>query len=188
MTPKEVDAKFLTSDAGGHAFLQFDEEAQEFFQSWLTDLETYLRSGEVQNAAIESHLSKYRSLMPSLALIFHLLKWVTGESGVYAIELKTAETAAAWCAYLQKHAEKLYQTAILSDFDIAREILGRIETGELGSKFTARDIYAKCWRRLSDPADVKKALELLTEYRYVEQVHLQTGGRAKSLYIVRSQS
>jgi hypothetical protein len=65
--------------------------------------------------------------------------------------------------------------------------LGRIEGGEVESKFTARDICAKCWRRLSDPAEVKEAVELLTEYRYLEQVKMQTGGRAKSLYIVSSQ-
>ncbi len=186
MTPKEVDARFLTPDAGGHAFLQFDQQAQEFFQSWLTDLETYLRSGDLQNTAIESHLSKYRSLMPSLALIFHLLKRVTKESESPSIELPTAQLSAAWCSYLQKHAEKLYHTAMLSDFDTAREILLRIQGGELGSQFTARDIYSKCWRRLSEPAEVKKALELLTEYWHLEQIQMQTGGRAKSLYIVNA--
>lgn len=186
LTPRELEAKFLTHEAGGHAFLQFDGEAQEFFQSWLTDLETLLRSGELQNAAIESHLSKYRSLMPSLALIFHILKRAAHESNAHSIELKTAETAAAWCTYLQKHAEKLYQTAILSEFDTAREILRKIDSQELGSKFTARDIYAKCWKRLSDPSEVKKALELLTEYRHLEQIQTQTGGRTKSLYIVNA--
>ena len=50
-----------------------------------------------------------------------------------------------------KHAEKLYRTVMLSDFDPAREILSKIESGELSSKFTAWNIYAKCWKRLSDP-------------------------------------
>jgi hypothetical protein len=69
-----------------------------------------------------------------------------------------SKTQAAWCSYLQKHAEKLYQSAILSEFDTAREILGRIDSGELTSPFSARDIYSKHWRRLSDPKDVNKAL------------------------------
>jgi hypothetical protein len=183
-TTKEVDARFLTPEAGGHAFLQFDDEAQEFFQAWLTDLETYLRSGELPNAAVESHLSKYRSLMPSLALVFHLLERVSGGSASPAIEFGTAQLAAAWCSYLQRHAEKLYRTAMLSDFDTARGILRKIEGGELGSQFTARDIYAKCWRGLSDPGEVKKALEVLAEYRHLDHVQVQTGGRAKSVYLV----
>jgi hypothetical protein len=97
----------------------------------LTDLETHLRSGDIQNAAMESHLSKYRSLMPSPALIFHLLKRVANESDSPSIECETAQLSAAWCSDLQKHAEKLYRTAMLSEFDTAHEILKRISSGEL---------------------------------------------------------
>ena len=184
MTPKDVGAKYLTADAGGQAFLQFDDEAQEFFQSWLTELETYLRSGELQNAAVESHLSKYRSLMPSLALIFHLLRRVTKESDRTAIQLDTAQLAAAWCSYLQKHAEKLYRTALMSDFDGARAILQKINNGELEESFSARDIYSKHWKNLSDPQEVIKGLEILSEYRHLLPVQRQTGGRTKTVYVV----
>jgi len=183
ITPREADARFLTPDAGGYAFLQFDEEAQEFFQSWLTDLEIYLRSDELQHSAIESHISKYRSLMPSLALIFHLIKRVSNETENASIELTTAELAAAWCSYLQKHAEKLYQIADLSEFDIAREILKKMEGGELGSKFTARDIYSKHWKRLSDPKEVNKGLEILVEYRQLHAIVHATAGRSKTVFI-----
>lgn len=184
LTPRDLNARFLTPEAGGNAFLQFDQEGQEFFQSWLTDLENYLRSGNVQNTAIESHLSKYRSLMPSLALIFHLLKRVSNETESVFIQRTTAELAAAWCSYLQKHAEKLYQAAMLSDFDIAREILKKIDVGELGSKFTARDIYSKHWKLLCDPKDVNKGLEILTEYKHLYPITHATGGRSKTVYLV----
>ena len=181
----QVAKKLCPMDAMHDRYgLQFDDEAQEFFQSWLTELETYLRSGELQNAAVESHLSKYRSLMPSLALIFHLLRRVTKESDRTAIQLDTAQPAAAWCSYLQKHAEKLYRTALMSDFDGARAILQKINNGELEESFSARDIYSKHWKNLSDPQEVIKGLEILSEYRHLLPVQRQTGGRTKTVYVV----
>lgn len=122
--------------------------------------------------------------MPSLALIFHLLKRVSNETESVFIQRTTAELAAAWCSYLQKHAEKLYQAAMLSDFDIAREILKKIDVGELGSKFTARDIYSKHWKLLCDPKDVNKGLEILTEYKHLYPITHATGGRSKTVYLV----
>ena len=183
LTPKDVDAKFLTAEAGGHAFLQFDPEAQEFFESWLTELETDLRSGSIQSPALESHISKYRSLMPSLALIFHLLKRVNGETSDSAIEIDTVRLAAAWCSYLQRHAEKLYTLASLSEFDCAREILQRVQAGDLPGEFTAKEIYGKHWKRLSGPDDVKRGLEILADYGHVQSVRLETGGRGKTVYV-----
>lgn len=70
VTPADIGAGLLTEEAGGYSFLQFNEEAQEFFKSWLTGLENHLRSDTLATSALESHLAKYRSLMPSLALVF----------------------------------------------------------------------------------------------------------------------
>ena len=184
MTPKDIDAKFLTSEAGGHAFLQFNDEAQEFFVEWVVDLETDLRSDTIESSALISHISKYRSLMPSLSLIFHLLKRVNKETDSHSIGLASVELAAAWCSYLKMHAEKLYTLASVSRFDCAREILKRIESGELGSPFTARDVYAKHWKRLSEPEEVKRSLEILSEYRYLQPMRFETAGRTKTLYTV----
>ncbi len=56
---------------GGVPFLRFDDEAQVLFSEWRGELEQRLRSGE-DHPEIVSHLSKYRKLIPSLALLFHL--------------------------------------------------------------------------------------------------------------------
>lgn len=182
---KELGSRFLTADAGGHAYLQFDDEAQEFFQSWLTELETDLRSGTLESSALESHVAKYRSFMPSLALVFHLLQRVNGEIDTDSITLQSAAQAAAWCTYLQKHAEKLYTLVSLSEFDCAREILKRIRSGEIASEFTARDIYVKHWKKLSKAEDVKRGLDILVDHRYLSTLQLDTGGRAKTIYTCR---
>lgn len=182
ITPKNINARFLTNEAGGYAFLQFDDEAQDFFRCWLTKLENDLRSDILPTAALESHLAKYRSLMPSLSLIFHLLERVAGKTDSDAVELKSAQLAAAWCDYLQKHAEKLYSLAVLSDFDIAREILDRIKERQLENEFTARDIYSNHWKKLSKPEEVKRGLEVLEDYGYLFALENQTGGRSKITY------
>ena len=54
--------------------VRFSEPAQEAFNVWRRELESRLRSNEIGCSAFESHLAKFRSLMPSLALLFWLLE------------------------------------------------------------------------------------------------------------------
>lgn len=180
--PPDIGAKQLTAEAGGRCYLNFDGEAQEFFQSWLTELERNLRSGTFDTSALESHFAKYRSLMPTLALLFHLLDLPESARERESVGLKASEKAAAWCSYLKKHAEKLYGSAIMSDFHVAREILARIKNEQVGDDFTTRDIYGNHWKRLSKPEDVKRGLDVLADYGYLFAVNLETGGRSKLTY------
>lgn len=64
----------------GMPYLRFTPEALEIFLEWRTALETKLRSGNL-HAAVESHLAKYRKLVPGLALICHLASRETGLVG-----------------------------------------------------------------------------------------------------------
>lgn len=60
--------------------LRFGAEAQDFFNGWRDRLERRLRSTEMADRpAFEAHLAKYRSLMPTLALLFYLIDWAAGE-------------------------------------------------------------------------------------------------------------
>src|SRR4051812_42795263 len=56
----------------GLSFLRFDGRAQELFDEWRIALEDRLRGGS-ESALLTNHLAKYRSLMPSLALVFHIV-------------------------------------------------------------------------------------------------------------------
>jgi hypothetical protein len=64
-------------DEEGIPAVRFTGDAQEIFDQWRDELEVRLRSTELP-PALESHLAKYRSLMPSLALIFQLIEFVDG--------------------------------------------------------------------------------------------------------------
>jgi putative DNA primase/helicase len=53
------------------ARFRFSGGAQELFVEWLTELESKVRGNEL-HPALASHLSKYKKLMPALALLFEL--------------------------------------------------------------------------------------------------------------------
>ena len=86
---------------GGIPAIRFSEKAQELFDSWRDDLERRLRSKELRESpSFAGHLAKYRSLMPSLALLFHLIEAVDrGTRG--SVSLGNARLAAAWCEFLE---------------------------------------------------------------------------------------
>jgi hypothetical protein len=48
-------------------FLRFDDHAEGMFSEWHYDLEGRLRGGGMP-PALESHLTKYRKLVPAIAL------------------------------------------------------------------------------------------------------------------------
>ncbi len=57
------------------------DDERELFDGWRADLEHRLRAEE-DHPVLLSHLAKYRSLLPSLALLFHLIDGVdTGRRG-----------------------------------------------------------------------------------------------------------
>lgn len=180
---KNIGAMLLDGEYGGTAYVQFDWDGQEFFQSWFTNLEMNLRSGSFEPLALETHLAKYRSLMPSLALIFHLLDFVSNNQST-EVSLENAQKAAAWCGYLAAHTNRIYQLASFSKFDIAREILKRIQSKKLQAEFTAKDIYKNHWSKLSDHDDVKNSLEILVEYGYLTPILINEGHRPKTVFLV----
>jgi putative DNA primase/helicase len=79
--------------------LHFADDAQEFFNEWYKDLELRLRdTRQGWDEVRRSHFSKYRSLMPAIALLCHL---ASGEgSKDTPIKFEDARRAARWCTYL----------------------------------------------------------------------------------------
>ncbi len=72
-----VFRKLVELDTENPARLRFATDAQELFIEWLAELEAKIRGDELHPALI-SHLSKYRSLMPALAVLFHLAEAAAG--------------------------------------------------------------------------------------------------------------
>ena len=77
-------------DEDGLPYLRFTSVANERFVEWRTNWEKRLRSGDL-SPALESHLAKYRKLVPGLALISHLVDVRTGCVGLPELERALAK-------------------------------------------------------------------------------------------------
>jgi putative DNA primase/helicase len=174
LTAFEIGAE--TDQFGGVPFLRFDEAAQGLFSEWRLTLETRLGSGE-EHPAIVSHLSKYRKLIPSLALINHLCDTQQG-----AVSEKSLMRAIAFGEYLESHARRIYSYATRPDIDAAKTLLKRLASGKLSSPFTGRDIYRAGWAGLENPSKAQSAINLLMEYHHLKEEEITTGGRPATHY------
>ncbi len=149
-------------------FLRFDEEAQDLFDSWFPALELRLRSEE-EHPVMEAHLAKYRSLVPSLALLLHL----GSEKPQGPVTLAALKQAIDWAVLLEAHARRVYAAVIDSAAVPARLLAKRILKRELESGFTIRDVYRKNWIGLSDADDVRRAVELLEDLHWLREVEVK---------------
>lgn len=165
-----------TAEDGGIPYLRFDEAAQELFSEWRASFEHRIRSGN-DHAAFESHLAKYRKLVPALALLIHLADHAGGAIGETAL-LK----ALAWAEYLESHARRAYASVTQAEAESARVLLARIRRGEVPDPFGPRNVYLKHWAYLSNPEEVHQAVRLLGDLDYLREERQETGGRPKALY------
>jgi putative DNA primase/helicase len=170
----------------GIPYLRFDNEALDLFRDWRGILERRLRGREL-HPAMESHLAKYRKLVPSLALITHLANCGQGEIGQAAVL-----AALAWAEYLESHAVRAYASVTMPEVDAAKAIAEKMRSGALGEikptspgwQFTRRDILRAEWSRLTDLQEVQKGLDLLVELDWLLPETESTGGRPKTTYTI----
>jgi putative DNA primase/helicase len=162
---------------GGVPGLHFDSDAQEFFNDWLTRLEHRLRSGEIVCEALLSHLAKYRSLMPTLALLTHL----ADTPGSEPVTLDAAEKASALCDFFEGHALKIYAPAINPELQAAHTLSKKIKAGEVKDGSTVRELYRNQWSGLTTPASVRSGLQVLEKYGWLRCEYVGTVGRSTEI-------
>ncbi len=160
--------------------LHFSPGGQEIFDTWRYELEPRLRGDHSLPPAMESHLTKYRKLMPSLALIFHLVDVVDGASPG-AVSEQSAIMAAAYCEYLESHAARVYGAATMRGMEAAKEIIKHIRRGAISEGNTPKSIYRNQWTRLTTPEEVKDGLEVLAAYDWLAMEKIGTGGRPSEI-------
>ncbi len=120
-------------------YFRFDTSAQEEFYEWLTDLEENKLSSDDHSAILE-HLSKYKKLMPALALLFYLIDLADGEQRK-SISIDHVQMAAAWCEYLESHARRIYGLVVDIETQAAAALAKKIMGNKLKNGFTVRDVY-----------------------------------------------
>jgi putative DNA primase/helicase len=170
--------------------MHFAPDAQELFFAWLSELEKKkVRNSVGIPPVLIGHLSKYRSLMPSLAGLFQLADYVAIGSGLEQgiITLDHARQAAALCDVLESHAHRVYSCPITPQLRAAHELGRHLREGALRSPFTTRVVYLKSWTGLDSPDRARAALELLEEVAWIRQVPNESsakGGRPSEIWAI----
>lgn len=156
--------------ADGQWYLRFSGKAQQHFDNWYPKLTRLMhRTG---HAAVASHYGKYRSLVPSLALIFHLAE---GRSG--PVDEAALCRAIGWAMFLKQHAEKIYHYSIRSDARAACALGDAIKEGKLADGFTLREVRRKCWTGLTTQSLCQQAVEILTEHSWLFAERSESNGK-----------
>lgn len=158
---------------------RFDEAAQKLFDAWFCDLHQELRADDIP-PAIESHLGKYKSLIPSLAVLVHLAH---DESHSPIVGVDAVSKAIAWGGYLKSHALRVYGAALDSVNANAKTILDKVHSGKLSDGFGTGDILRGGWMGLDSLDNVKAALARLVDFGWLVQMPNSVNrGRPSSRY------
>lgn len=160
----------------GSRLLHFDTAAQALFNAWYVANENLLRKDGL-GPAEQSHFAKYRSLVPGLALLFHMLE---GHDGGVCQECLFG--AVKYAGYLKSHAQRIYSAVHGVDGASAHALAEKILKGKLQSGFTLRSVYTKGWRDLSDANRVKQGADQLVELGWLKETPVATGGRGTFEY------
>ncbi len=148
-------------------YFRFDDEAQAVFNGWLTELQTVKIKRE-ENPLMVEHFGKFRSLMPSLALIFHCIDIADGKASG-AVSERAARLAVDWCVYLESHARRIYAMAESPEHGAAVRLADKIKAGALPSPFNSREVYIKCWHGLGEKKDVEAACDVLIDENWLRR-------------------
>lgn len=182
-----VDALFaLDPKAKGfkeYGELRFDEAAQELFNGWLRALEGRLRDPALQEqSAFHEHLAKYRSLLPAICAIYHLVDVVTTGCD-YRVPLNTAQRAIDTVAYLEQHAQRLFRNELDKGTLLADRLLEKLAGLALpDGTITIRDLQRRDWSGLT-PTTLPAAIRRLEAHGWVrsETRANPKGGRPSSV-------
>jgi putative DNA primase/helicase len=169
LDPASLGAHQEPKERKGLPFLRFTPEGQEVFNAWRAKLERRLRAKNTsEHPVIASHLSKYRSLMPSLALLFHVINCVDRGAGG-PISAESALQAEAWCTYLEAHARRVYRSLSDGGTTAARALATKIISKEIVGPFRARTVTQRGWAGLTDAHTVESGLDALEELSWIRQ-------------------
>jgi Protein of unknown function (DUF3987)/Bifunctional DNA primase/polymerase, N-terminal/Primase C terminal 2 (PriCT-2) len=163
-------------NADGVHLFHFDQEAQELFNRWYQANELLLRQGALDQSE-HSHFAKYRSLVPGLALLFHLLN-----GNQELVSLVSLETALLFTNYLKSHAQRIYASVHGLDSTPTQSLARKLLEQKLPDKFTQRNVLHKGWSGLSTKDMVSLAVNSLVEHNWLQEEISENSGRKSFTY------
>lgn len=134
------------------------------------------------NPEVVASDTKYRSLIPALALVFHL---AGGSSG--PVSEDALRRAIGWHKYLWSHAKRVYACVTDSAGFSAEALASKIQGKKLSDGFSAREVLRHGWSHLTTTADVRNALDWLVDagwLRTVGKPAIASGGRPTEVFAI----
>ena len=170
----------------GLAHIRFEPDAQKVFREFSIELSSRLNSIDGGSEALAGHLSKYPKLMPSLALIFHMVLYFSGESKKTEVSLEAAQSAVAITETLLLHAKKIYALGSQTNSTLD-SFLAKIRSGDIRGEFTISELAKRGLSGLTNRDLIKAVIETLVEHRYLFKLPREQstiGGRPTDYFIV----
>lgn len=165
-----------SKNSAGVSLLHFDSSAQKIFNDWYQKNEAMLRTGSLAPSE-HSHFAKYRSLVPGLALLFHL---INGHQG--PVSEDSLGTALQFARYLKSHAKRTYGSVNGLDSAPAKALARKLLEGKLVDDFTQRSVLHKGWAGLSNKDAVLLAVNALVEHNWLTEHLSENSGRKTTIY------
>ncbi|WP_196074402.1 MULTISPECIES: YfjI family protein [Acinetobacter] len=172
-------------------YFRFTAQAQQAYKAWSTQLNGITIPNE-EHAIIQEHLSKFGKLMPSLALIFHLVDSVQLGERIGGISLNCVEMAIKWCDYLESHARRIYGMVLHSSTFKAHALALKLKSLKESDSwridgFSSREAYRKSWKGLTEINAINEALDVLVDYEWLNEFEIESttrGGRPSKRYLI----
>ena len=122
-------------------------------------------------------------MVPSLALLFHLIDWADGGKSEYSVSLNSVELAIKWSAFLEAHARKVYAGAIEPQVVSAHAIVAKISQKKIHSGMSLREIYRHHWANLDTSTKLESATSLLSDLGWlrVKETTTHAGGQSDTI-------
>lgn len=161
-------------------YFRFDAMAQELFFEWLPELEAKIRREE--HSLMAEHLAKFRSLVPSLALVFHLIGIADGGTAG-PVSVLSAAMACELADYLETHARRIYGLVTNLRFKSAAALAIKILDKRVADGFSERDVYRNEWHLLTTKELVSEACSELIDAGWLcKETKSVQGQQAKTIY------
>jgi hypothetical protein len=153
------------------AAVRFDDSAQQLFDEWRHELERRLRSDEFTECpAYESHVAKYRKLMPAVALMQHVADGPGGGFGSFGsdrVGLTAAQRAAALVEFYDAHARRVYAPELARVTSPSAQLAAKIQAGAIRDGDSVRAIGRRGWSGLKTSGLVEQASAVLAAFGWV---------------------
>lgn len=160
-------------------YLHFDTEGQKVFVDWYSDFFGRSIQSYSESELLETHFAKYRKLVPSLALLFHLCDLFTQQTSQKSVSALQVQRAIKFTDYLLEHSKRVYGLFQNAHIGGANTLAERLQSKKLIDGFTVRDVVRKSWKGLTDQRQVERAVNELVSKNWLKEEEIPYSGTGR---------